>query len=330
MLQQSDINALLNTLQASQESGRSDGGSDRRISEVKLYDFARPDNLPSEFIRALDNINAVFARAMAGMLTGYLSMGVQVEPISIEQMSYRQFCSSVPEMTAIITFAVSPLDGTALLEMNPHLAWYLIDRGLGGKGEVLGSPRDFTLLEKGLLEELFRRILRDLNKAWESLAPLRMTPREIITNPTIARVAHADDRMVVCSFNIAVQEVTAMSTYCIPVGSLDFERLLDRENSWEIHSAEEVACHDRERIVDTLHQVPMDLHVCLPDITLPLGELASLRVGDVIHFDAGVDSPVEVRVENHRCFLARPTTLGDTVVVELVGNSLEVNDGRLH
>ena len=179
MLQQSDLDALLAVFAATQEAEISHG-SQQRVKEVKIFDFAQPENLPSEFLHALENINTTFARTLSGMLSGYLSTGVQVDPLSADQMTYRQFCNSVPEMTAIGTFSLSPFEGLALYEMNPHLAWYLIECGLGGKGTVIESAREYTPLEKGLLDEVvFRRILHELSKAWKTLVPLRMTLRDV-------------------------------------------------------------------------------------------------------------------------------------------------------
>lgn len=324
MLQQNDIDGLLAALNASQESGVSHG--ERPFSEVKIYDFARPDNLPSEFSRALDNINASFARALSGIFTGYLSMGVQVEPLSVDQMAYRQFCNSVPEITAMCTFTINPLEGSALLELNPHLAWYLIDRGLGGQGEVIESPREFTSLEKGLLDDLFRRILRELGRAWGTLCPLNPSLREISSNPMITRVAQPDDRMVVCSFGITMPGVTGVSTYCIPVSSLDFERLLNSENAWDIPSANQAEV-DTAILEENVLHISLPIRACLPDITITIGELASLSEGDVINLDARVGDPVEIRAANERCFLANPVAVKDAVAVEIVGDYLEDENG---
>lgn len=324
MLQQNDIDGLLAALNASQESGVSHG--ERMFSEVKIYDFARPDNLPSEFTRALENINASFARALSGILTGYLSMGVQVDTLSIDQMAYRQFCNSVPEITAMCTFTISPLEGSALLELNPHLAWYLIDRGLGGQGEVIESPREFTSLEKGLLDDLFRRILRELGRAWGTLCPLNPSLREVSSNPMITRIAQPDDRMVVCSFGISMPGVTGVSTYCIPVSSLDFERLLNSENAWNVMT-EDPMLVDMELVEENTGIIRLPVRACLPDISITLGELSSLSVGDVVDLGMHVDQPVEIRAANKICFLANPVTKNDSVAVEIIDDFTEVTNG---
>lgn len=325
MLQQNDVDALLAALVSSQETenGVPIKSSNRSFNEVKIYDFVRPDNLPSEFLRALENINSSFGRVLAGLLTGYLSLSVQVETLSIDQMTYRQFCNAVPELTTLVTFSIGPLEGTALFELNPHLAWYLIDRGLGGQGELIESPREFTAMERGLLDDLFRRILREFGKTWETLLPLKPTLREVLHNPTIVRTVQPDDRMVVCSFGITMSGISGMCNYCIPISSLDFERLLSSDNNWESPGLIVSTQQEQERVEELLLNTLMPVRACLPDLIVPVGELASLRAGDIIHLDTMLDDPVIVRMGNVACFSGRPVTMKDRMAVEIIAEQSE-------
>ncbi|HEY3418696.1 MAG TPA: FliM/FliN family flagellar motor switch protein, partial [Armatimonadota bacterium] len=286
MLQQSDVDSLLAALAASNENtGEQDG---RPYNEVKIYDFAQPDNLPSEFLRALETINTSLARAMTGMFIGLLATEVSVEPLATEQMTYRQLCNAIPEVSALGVFSLSPLEGNGLIELNPHLAWYSLDCGLGGTGEMPENIREFTPLERGLLDDVFRRMLRELSKCWEHLLPFHPALREVITNATMARIAQPDDRLVVCPFSLTLANVTGMSTYAIPVGSLDFERLLNSESSWD-NTDEMDPADEFRQMVGNLLETTVPLRACLHDVRITLGELASLQEGDVIHLDAQVE-----------------------------------------
>ena len=315
MLEQSEINNLLNTLLASQANNPSSG--DPKALEVKVYDFAQPENIPSDFLHALESINHQFGRSLAGMLTGLLSTGVQVEALSVEQMTYRQFCHQVPDVTVLGVFSLTPLDGTALLEINPHLVWYVIDRCLGGTGEITTTPREISLMEKGLLEELFRRILRDMSKAWEMLMPAQLTLRDLGTNPITMRSAQPDDRMVVSSYSITVQEVNALCTCAIPISNLDFERLLNPDHKWN-EDERQTAAHEQEKLREAVAMIPVSVRACLRDIGVPIGELTSLREGDVIYLNAAATDPIEVRISNHRCLKGRPLNLGATLAIEVL------------
>jgi flagellar motor switch protein FliM len=315
MLDQQDINGLLTALTATASGG--DGQGEHTFHEVRIYDFARPDNLPSEFLRAMENINQTFARSFSGILTGFLSEEVQIEPFSIEQITFRQLCNEMPDRTALCTFTAHPLDGIALFEMNPHLAFYLLDRGLGGKGEVDSAPRDFSPLEKGLLEDLFRRIIHELGRAWDVLVPIRTSLREVVNNAHLSRAAHAEDRMMVCSFAMTLGGISGMATYAIPYNSLDFDRLLSVEQEWDGENDDARLVRDGAQLQANLLETPLAVRACLRHQIVTLGLLASLREGDVVSLDTNVDDPVELRVMNYPAFEGRMIRHGDVLAVAL-------------
>ena len=323
-MDQTDLNAIIQTLAA--ENGADFGMTGAGTDQINKYDFARPENLPSEFTRALENVNTGVARALSGIFSSYSSAAVQVESISINQLSYRQYCQSLQDITAIGIFTIAPLDGSALFEMNAQLAWYILDRGLGGPGEVLDNPREFTMIERGLLDDLFRRILREIGKAWEALVPMRPSLRETTTNPTIVRTAHPDDRMVVCTFGAFLPEITGHCTYCIPVNALDFERLLNREQAWDADARELSLEQQGVQVVDNLQEVPLTLQACLRGVPLSFSEVSALRVGDIIEMDLKVTEPLELRIGNCTRFSVRPVTAGDTVAVEILSEGEEKED----
>ena len=313
-LQQSDINTLLNTLKASQASGIV---SDSQITEVKLYDFAQAENMPGDFVRVLENINRVYARSLGNTFTSLLNATVQVEMLSVEEMTFRQFCHQIPEQTVIGSYSLEPLEGLALLELNPHLAWHLLDRCLGGTGEIADLPQVFSPIERGLLEELLRRILRELGKAWESLVPVQFQLSDLASNTTSLRHVQADDRMVVSSFGITLQDLNGLSTYCLPVSSLDFEWLLDPEKTLD-EDVRQVIMREHQKLMDRFALVPVNVRACLPDTKVPIEELYSLREGDVLLLNAEVDEPIEIRIEHERCLSGRPVHMGTKMAVEVL------------
>jgi flagellar motor switch protein FliM len=263
----------------------------------------------------------MFARTLSAMLTAHMSTGIQVDPLSVDQVSYRQFCHSVPETTAIGVFALPPLDGLALFEIDPLVAWSFLERGLGSQNEESGARTEFTALDKGLLDDLFRRILRELAKAWDTLAPLKPALREVVANAGLARIASPDDRVIVCSFGLTMQETTGMAHYCIAENSLDFERLLGADDAWDTEGEVLSAEQDRELVHELLLDAPLAVRACLPPMSVGLGELAALREGDIVHFDARADEPVPLCIVLEPLLLGRPMTVEDRVVVEVVGMS---------
>lgn len=73
------------------------------------------------------------------------------------------------------------------------------------------------------------------------------------------------------------------------------------------------------RIEATLEEVELDLVVELGRVTLKLGALAALRVGDTLPIDCPIDGPVHVRVGDQTLLFGTPTTSGSRLAVRIVG-----------
>ena len=56
--------------------------------------------------------------------------------LSVDQIPFEEFIRSIPNMTLINVFEVPPLEGNILMEVNPNIAYSMLDRLMGGKEET--------------------------------------------------------------------------------------------------------------------------------------------------------------------------------------------------
>ena len=59
---------------------------------------------------------------------------MQISVASADQIPYEEFIRSIPNMTILNVFEVPPLDGRIFMEVNPNIAYAMMDRLMGGKG----------------------------------------------------------------------------------------------------------------------------------------------------------------------------------------------------
>ena len=146
VLSQNEIDSLLQAL----NSGSVDLStiSETEERKVKIYDFRRPDKFSKDQLRAIQMIHDSFARQLTTSLSTLVRSMVSAEVASVDQMAYDEFIRSLVQPTVIGVLEMYPLSGNAVLEMNPHLVFSIIDRMLGGKGEPLRKPRDLTDIER--------------------------------------------------------------------------------------------------------------------------------------------------------------------------------------
>jgi len=87
---------------------------------LSLYDFRRPDRVSKDQMRTLQNLHEGYARQFSTTLTNFLRTFVEIELVSVDQLTYSE--SSCPFRTrAAFTFLKwNPLRGSAILEINPR------------------------------------------------------------------------------------------------------------------------------------------------------------------------------------------------------------------
>ena len=77
----------------------------------KLYNFRRPDKFSKEHLKALQDIHRDFSRHLASVMTGYLRMEVEIDVVSIDQLTYEEYVCSMPPHIQNMIFKLNPLSG---------------------------------------------------------------------------------------------------------------------------------------------------------------------------------------------------------------------------
>ena len=80
----------------------------------KLYNFRRPDKFSKEHLRGLQDTHREFTRQLSMTLTAYLRMHLEVNVVSVDQLTYDEFVRSMPSPITIGIFELSPLPETAV------------------------------------------------------------------------------------------------------------------------------------------------------------------------------------------------------------------------
>ena len=69
--------------------GFDDFNGDTEHKSYKLYNFRRPDKFSKDNLRALRDIHREFSKAISLILSGYLRMRVEIEIVSVDQLTMK-------------------------------------------------------------------------------------------------------------------------------------------------------------------------------------------------------------------------------------------------
>jgi flagellar motor switch protein FliM len=281
----------------------------RRTSDsATSYNFRRPDRVSKETIRSLHFLHERFARNVSTSLSAYLRAATEVSIVSVEQFTYSEFLMSLPDPTAFYALTLLPVEGSGALELNPVVAFTMIDRMLGGSGQRVVLDRALTEIEQNVIDGVVKLILEQLSEAWLPIiaAQFRVTGRE--TRPQMLQVAAPNEAMLLLVFDIRVSDARGMLNLCIPTAGVEAIGSTFTQ-SW-YRNRRMPSDHERDALLDNLGRVSVQVSAGL-DTSLPARELLRLRRGEVLALGVPLTHPLTVRVGNMDHFEGHPMMVGE-------------------
>lgn len=215
ILSQNEIDRLLQQLNTG-ELDVKEFSKDAAEKKVRNHDFRRPSKFAKDHIRTLNIINENYARLLTNFLSGYLRTLVQVDVQTVQPLQYSEFTNSIanPAVLGIVNF--DPLPGSIIFEINPSIAYSLIDRILGGKGIGIDRVRGFTEIELAILMRLMTQMLSLMREPWENVTEIRPMLDRIETNAQFAQLMSPNEMVALVTFTAKIGDVEGFFNICIP------------------------------------------------------------------------------------------------------------------
>src|SRR5579864_1756622 len=262
---------------------------------VQSYDFRRTDRIAKDQLRMIHMLHDNFARSMASSLSAYLRSYVMVNLISVEQLSFSEFTHSLPSPTSLITMAMKPYDGSAVLELNPALVFPLVEMLLGGSGKQAANiHREITEIEQSILDGLVRVILRDLESAWAAVAPIEFTIEEHETEPTLLQIMAQNEAVVAINIEVRMGDVAGMMNLGIP--SIIIKMLRQKFDNHRTVRRSQSTEEESSRMLRLIEPASIHLDARLQGPTVGVNTLLDLQEGDVLAFDYPVARPLDLLI----------------------------------
>ena len=275
---------------------------------IKTYDFRKPDKFSKDQIRTVAILHETFARQSTTALSSQLRCLVHVHVASVDQLTYEEFIRSIPNPCTLAVIAMEPLKGAAVLEIDPSVAFAMLDRLFGGDGAASGLRREITDIESSVMEGLVVRLLGNLREAWASMIDLRPRLAQIETNPQFAQIVPPSEMIVLVTLHTRVGEVEGMMNLCLPY--LTIEPLVPRLSAQFIYSSFRRGMRREARrvLLDHMSDLGIPAEICVPGVRLSLREIGALRKGSRVPLHAAGPQDAYLRMGGSSLFRlkARP------------------------
>ena len=291
---------------------------DSEHKSYKLYNFRRPDKFSKDNLRALRDIHREFSKAISLVLSGYLRMRVEIEIVSVDQLTYEEFVRSMPSPISVGVFEFEPLSGQILLGISFEVLSCIVNRMLGGIGTVDTQARDLTDIEKALAKKVINIILQSLEDSWNTIIPVTGKFISLDDNYQSIQVATAGEIVALLTFEVQIAgKHYGLFSICFPYPVL--ETVLGHLSTQHIFQTKGLVASNDERLkmISKLNSSNVDLRVQFGSCEITLDDFLQLTEGDIIKLDNKVQDDLIVRVNGQKKFFARPGTIKNNICVKI-------------
>jgi flagellar motor switch protein FliM len=316
VLSQEEVDALLKGLvdgEIETEASQAEQG------EVTTYDFTSQERIIRGRMPTMEVINEHFARAFRISLSMILRRTVDIQTNFVQMLKFGEFLRSLPLPSSFNIYKMEPLRSQSLMVVDSKLVFALVECFLGGSARTRFKieGRDFTGIERRLIQKVVLMAFQDLEKAWAPVHPVKMHLVRVEINPMFVGIATPNDIMVISKFQVEMEQTEGFITVCMPYATIEpikgklysgFQsEQLEQDNRWT------------SRIHEQIRNMEVEVAIELASIHLQAKELLGLATGDIIMFNKKVNDPLVGKVEGIPKFTGHAGQLHNSKAFKIQG-----------
>lgn len=293
-----------------------DESADRSAKKrIVPYNFRRPDRVPKDQMRSLYQLHDLFAHNMSSSLPLYLRVFSDVNLISLEQQSCSEYTRGLSDPTNIFTFAVERLRGLFAIELSASIAFPVIDRLLGGKGDDLTEKRAATELELKVLDSFLTIIADNYCEVWKPIIEFQTEIVARETRPQMLQIAPPNEVVITVAYQVQIGESRGMMSICLPVAML--EPVMENFNQSTYSSQIATPPEATRSLLRTLSTVHFPIAIELEKVPAIVADLMALNNGDVLRTNHRVEKPVEINISGETKFFGKLGALEGRILTQI-------------
>lgn len=316
-MSQSEIDALLSAISTG-EMDADELKKEEAERKVRVYDFKRALRFSKDQIRSLTRIHDNFARLLTTYFSAQLRTYIHINVASVDQLPYEEFIRSIPKMTVLNVFEVQPLEGRVLMEVNPNIAYAMMDRVLGGLGSSVNKIENLTEIENKIMSNLFEKSLENYQEAWNSIIEVEPMMTDFEVNPQFLQMVSPNETVIVISLNTQIGETSGMINLCIPHVVLEPIMPKLSVRYWMQSDRKEPKPHEIDSLQKQIRRAELPIIAELGAADISIQDFLQLQLGDVIQLDKSIDKLLVVKIGDKPKFTGQPGKINKKLAVQII------------
>ena len=278
VLSEEEVDALMDGV----ASGEVGGESPPPAGEVIPYDLTDQDRIVRGQLPVLEKINANFIRLLEEGLTQMLQREVEIEEEGLQTVRTCDYIHSLGLPVSLNFVELPPLQGEALVVLDPAMVFTIVDIYFGGSGKYRNQMigRDFTPTENRIIQLVLNQLLQDLGGAWEQVMQIAPRYTKSESDPQYSVLAGSREMLVISGFRMNVDESGGEFHIVLPASMIEPVRdLLDggQRKSRAMGQGDWL-----QALQLNLQEAEVDLRGLIARTRLTLRDVVGMQSGDVI------------------------------------------------
>lgn len=305
-------------------------GSDSSTEDSKSGNYILLDNsvVNYEKLPMLDHIFDKFERFLSTALRHFTADNVDVTIVSATSVRFGDYLDSIPLPAGLVVVNATGLDDYILTVYESQLIYAVVDILLGGRKARAAriEGRNFTNIERRIMDNLTEIVLQELTNAFAPIAPVKFVSERMEVNPRFAVVTREGNAALLVTVRVNLEGREGNIQFCLPYATLEpiREQLLQQfmgekfgqDNIWENHLAQE------------LYHTHTDISAVLDEVVMPLNEVLKLRVGDTLPLNVRENSEISLRCGKVTKMVGTMGRLADHKAVQVMKAISDVNNEK--
>jgi flagellar motor switch protein FliM len=302
--------------------------SQEKEKNYKIYNFKRPDKFSKDHLRALETIHEQFARQVGLLFSAFLRLSVDVDVVSVDQLTYDEFTRSMPRPITVGVIDFKPLPQQPLIGLSHEITMCILDRMLGGKGLTNAKPRELTDVENSLMRRTITRVLDLLSTAWSGVIPNnKVTLKGMEESYNNLQIALPSEIVAVLTFEVTLaNRDSGLMSICFPYPML--EGIIDQLSSQHLfqqnlqaNPLEEAENH--LALLDRMNYAPIPVSVRLGGVAVSVRDLLHIKPNDVIRLNRSAGSNLLLCLNEAPKYYVQPGVCKNKLAVCIMEPTLE-------
>jgi len=311
ILSQDEIDALLSTVSPSEDAEKSpEVIAESKLRSTVAYDFKHPNRVSKDQLRTLENMHDNFAGHIGSVLSNIHRAMVDVDLVSVDQITYSEFIMSLVSPSCTFTFTAENLEGACIVDFNPNLTYAFVERMFGGSGKVLDTGRELTGIERSVMSKIVGVVYKEIEDAWEHICPIKIKQVSLETNPQFVQIVPPGETVVVISFQLKLLQSTGLMTICYPYVALESIITKLSAQNWIDATKKKSQGQETEVNRENLMNLTLPIKVVLADTQVKIRDFIDMKMGDVITTNKKINQALDVYIKGRRKFEGQPGLVG--------------------